>query len=89
MQDSGNYSNRGCKIVNSLNGQPTKKPKTKTNKKRERETLGNVKSNIPLPCEALLSYGLRAADVINRSSFPHVKNTSGSGCWGIRKSFRP
>jgi hypothetical protein len=48
-----------------------------------------VKSNIPLPCEALLSYGLRAADVINRSSFPHVKNTSGSGCWGIRTSFQP
>ena len=51
--------------------------------------IPNVKSNIPLPCEALLSYGLRAADVINRSSLPHVKNTSGSGCWGIRTSFQP
>ena len=70
------------------NQQKNQKPK-QTRRERERETLGNGKSNIPLPCEALFSYGLRAADVINRSSFPHVKNTSGSGCWGIRKSFQP
>ena len=67
MQDSGNYSNRGCKFTKWPLANQQKKPKTKTNKKREKHQERAI--NIPLPCEALLSYGLRAADVINRSSF--------------------